>query len=222
MATGRGSDAGPVRAYTALAAADPVLRGLIGVYGKPDPFHFADGGRTGDDHFAALVLHILGQQISTKVAFVLFDRLTSAIGVLPNPSGIISLGPQRLRALGLSRAKVSYVLDLAQHQLSGQLDVPKLGALADQDVLASLTSVRGLGVWTSEMFLLHQLHRPDVLPAGDMGIRRAVERAWATDTLPTIAAVRERALPWAPYRSYASALLWASLAPDPVVPTTRS
>ncbi|MFJ2647341.1 DNA-3-methyladenine glycosylase family protein [Streptomyces sp. NPDC087420] len=199
--------------YGELARLDPVLARLTASYGRPDPFRWDDGGRTEGDRFAALVLHIAGQQISTAVAFVLFDRIRAAIGALPDPAGIVALGPERLRACGLSHAKASYLLALSESRLGGLIDVDGLDGLTDAEAVAALTAVRGLGRWTAEMFLLHQLRRSDVLPVGDVGIRRAVERGWGLDTLPTPRDVEGRTAAWSPYRSYASALLWASLRP---------
>lgn len=211
---GRDTGGGP-DPYRELSSRDPVLARLAARHGRPDPFRWDDGGRTGDDRFAALVLHVLGQQISTTVAFVLFDRVTAAIGSLPDPAGIAALGPDRLRACGLSHAKASYLLGLAGSALTGDLDVGGLDRLTDQEAVDALVSVRGIGRWTAEMFLLHQLRRSDVLPAGDLGIRRAVERAWDLDALPTVRETERRAAAWSPYRSYATALLWASLRPAP-------
>jgi DNA-3-methyladenine glycosylase II len=198
-------------AYETLLARDPKLRELAATAGTPDPFAWVDGGRTGSSNFAAMVLHIVGQQISTTVAFVLFDRLRDAAGGLPDPHNISALSPDRMRSLGLSRAKAGYLLALADAERNGGLDIEHLDALADADVIARLTAVRGIGLWSAEMFLLHQLRRPDVLPAGDMGIRRAVQAMRSPADLPTIEDVRQTGLAWVPYRSYAAALLWASL-----------
>lgn len=200
-------------AYTSLLDSDRVLRRIAYVHGRPDPFVWDDGGRTGTSNFAALLLHIAGQQISTAVAFILFDRVRAAVGAIPDPSNIVSLGPERLRSFGLSRAKASYMLSLTQMHLDGALDVDRLDHLDDEQAITALTAVRGIGRWSAEMFLIHQMHRPDVLPAGDLGIRRAVETAWGLPGIPTIEYVRELARDWSPYRSYAAALLWASLPP---------
>ena len=186
---------------------DPVLRKLIRAVGEPDPFVWPDGGRTGGDNFAALVLHIVGQQISTAVAFTLFDRIRDALGELPSPAGILALGPDKLRGFGLSRAKASYLAALAE----SPLDIYHMDHLTDAEAVTALTAIRGLGPWTAEMFLVHQLHRTDVLPAGDVGIRRAIERAWRLDALPSVPATRQRAAAWSPNRTFAAALLWASL-----------
>jgi DNA-3-methyladenine glycosylase II len=200
-----------VNPYTELAGRDPVLAALARTFGTPDPFEFPDGGRTAGDNFAALVLHILSQQISTVVAFVLFDRIRDAIGRVPDPEGILALGHDRLRACGLSNAKAEYVLGLARDQRDGRIDVDGLAELSDAAAFAALTAVRGIGRWSAEMFLLLQLHRPDIVPAADIGIRRAVRRAWELPEPPATEQVRGRAAAWSPYGSYATALLWASL-----------
>ncbi len=197
--------------YPELARRDPVLAALVRRLGTPDPFAFPDGGRTGGSDFAALVLHIVSQQISTVVAFVLFDRMRDAIGRVPDPAGILALGHDKLRACGLSNAKADYVLGLASAQLDGRIDVEALAGLTDADAFAALTSIRGIGRWSAEMFLLLQLHRPDIVPAADIGIRRAVMRAWELPEMPTTDEVRRRAAAWSPYGSYAVALLWTSL-----------
>lgn len=201
------------RAYDALAAAGPVLARLITAYGRPDPFTWHDGGRTGDSRFAALALHITGQQISAAVAFAVYDRLAAATGGIPRPEAVLGLDEDRLRALGLSRAKARYLRSLAEAQTSGAIDVERMDALSDDAIVKALTAVPGIGLWTAQTFLIHQLHRPDVLPAGDTGIRRAVQTAWGLDRAPASRDISARAEPWAPYRTYAAALLWTSLAP---------
>lgn len=121
---------------------------LILIYGHPAPFEWHDGGRTGSSQFAAMLLHIVGQQISAAAAFGIYDRISTMLG------------------------------------------------------------------WSAETFLIHNLHRPDVLPAGDLGIRRAVQTQWRLEKLPPPGQVRSRASAWAPWRSYAAALLWRSLRPQ--------
>ncbi len=202
-------------AYGALLRRDPVLQRISWHSGRPDPFAWDEGGRTGTSNFAALLLHIAGQQISTRAAFVLFDRITAAVGGLPSPEDIVALGPARLRSVGLSGAKAGYMTGLAEMQLAGCVDVDGLDDLDDRRAVAALTSVRGVGRWSAEMFLIHQLRRPDVLPAGDLGIRRGVEAAWDLPALPSVDLVAELARVWSPYRSYAAALLRASRRPAP-------
>lgn len=204
--------AGRADAYGALAAADPVLAGLMRDHGTSDPFAWIDAGRTGGSNFAAMVLHILGQQISVAVAFILYDRLANAAGGIPTPQAVLALDPDTLRGFGLSRAKAAYVHDLASRAEDGRLDIEHMDGLSDGQAFTALTAVRGIGPWSAEMFLIHQLHRADILPAGDVGIRRAIEQAWQLPGMPTIDEVRDRGAAWAPHRTYASALLWRSLA----------
>jgi DNA-3-methyladenine glycosylase II len=120
-----------------------------------------------------------------------------------------------MRALGLSHAKAVAVAGLAQMHLAGVLDTDALDSLGDEQVMTALTSARGVGPWTAQMFLIHQLRRPDVLPAGDLGIRQAVGRAWALPAVPTVDDVRALGERWSPQRTCAAALLWASLRPAP-------
>lgn len=200
-------------AYDGLLARDPVLRGLSRRVGRPDPFSFDDdGGRTGSSRFAAMVLHIANQQISTKVALLLFDRISAEVGGgPPDPGGVVALGRDRLHALGLSGAKALAIVDLAWRQLDGDVDLDGVDRLGDEEAVRVLCSLRGVGEWTAQVFLIDQLHRPDVLPTGDVGLRHAVQVAWQCPERPAPEAVRERGRAWAPWRSYAAALLWASL-----------
>jgi DNA-3-methyladenine glycosylase II len=196
--------------YRELASREPMLDRLIQQYGEVDPFGWSDV-RMESSKFAAMVLHIVGQQISTKVAFVLFDRVAAAAGGKVTPDAILTLGAERLREAGMSRAKASYLLDLAQRQADGVIDLENMTGLDDAEAITTLTAVRGIGLWSAQMFLLAQLRRSDILPAGDMGIRRAVERVWELPALPSIKTVEAMGAAWAPYRTYAAALLWRSL-----------
>ncbi len=198
-------------AYASLIRKDPALRDLARVHGHPDPFGWNDGGRTGSSKFAALVLHIASQQISTAVALSLYDRLRAGLGRRPDPAGIVGLGADGLFSFGFSHAKSSYLVGLAEAQLSGQIDVEHLDGLSDDEVFTMLTAVRGIGRWSAEMFMIFQLHRVDVLPSGDLGIRQAVGKVWKLPAVPSIKEVQERGAAWSPWRTYAAALLWASI-----------
>jgi 3-methyladenine DNA glycosylase/8-oxoguanine DNA glycosylase len=210
--------------YRAITATDPVMARLVSVYGFPNPFEWFDGGRTGSSDFAATVLHIIGQRISASAAFTIFDRLTAAGGSAADPRSLMALGPDRLRALGLSWAKVRCLLELAARQASGRIDLENMSALGDQEVIGALTAIPGIGLWTAQAFLVRQLRRPDVWPASDIGIRRAIGREWHLAAPPSVRQVRDRATAWAPYRSYAAALLWRSLKPpgEPSDPKARA
>jgi DNA-3-methyladenine glycosylase II len=201
------------RAYVALGRDDPVLKRLIDVFGEPPPFEWHDGGRTGTSLFAAMTLHIVGQQISAAVAFRIYDRLAAACRGIPTAAAVLELGATRLRETGLSNAKVSYISALAVAQVNGDIDIEAMAELDDATIIAELTAIRGIGLWSAQTFLIHNLARPDVLPGHDLGIRRAMAAQWELVELPSPKAVSDSGRRWAPYRSYAAALLWRSLAP---------
>ena len=202
-------------AYATLAQMDPDLGRLIDQYGTPDPFEFHDGGRTSGSNFAGMSLHILGQQISTTVAFLLYDRLTDATGNTPTAKSVLALGRDSIKALGTSRSKAGYLINLAEQVDSGVLDIENMDGLSDDDAVQALVAVTGIGVWSAEMFLIHQLHRADIFPAGDVGLRKALKRLNGSTEIPSVAAAQETGRHWRPLRTYAAALLWRSLAaPD--------
>ena len=139
-------------AYRDLARRESVFARLITGYGRPDPFEWHDGGRTGSSQFAAMLLHIVGQQISAVAAFAIYDRISAATGGVPAPAGVLGLGQGRLRACGLSAARAGYALALAEAQTRGAIDIEHLDALSDSDAIAALTAVRGIGTWSAETF----------------------------------------------------------------------
>ncbi|MFC6161707.1 DNA-3-methyladenine glycosylase family protein [Kribbella jiaozuonensis] len=200
-------------AYQALTELEPAFRVLLDRYGEVDPFVWHDGGRTGTSNFAAMALHITGQQISTRVAFTVFDRISTLVGGTPTPQRIAAVEFDRLRATGLSNAKTRYIQSLARAQLDGAIDLENMDDLDDAAAVEQLIAQPGIGRWSAEMFLIHQLHRADVLPAGDVGIRWGIQQLWQLDQPPTIPDTVDRGRAWSPYRSYAAALLWRSLAP---------
>lgn len=210
--------------YDRLAGAEPVFAALIRRYGRPDPFAFHDGGRTEGSLFAALFLHIVGQQISALVSFLVYDRVAELTEGPPTPAALLALGPGKLRSCGLSEPKARYVIALSQMQMDGLIDVEDMSGLDDAEAIAALSRVPGVGRWTAQTFLIHQLHRPDVLPAGDSGICRAIRTCWRLDSPPTTARVEAMGERWAPDRSYAAGLLWRSLYPpgEPSDPKERA
>jgi DNA-3-methyladenine glycosylase II len=212
--------------YGHLAAQDAVLADLVRRHGRPDPFVWSPAYDAARTTFASLLLHVISQQISTVVAVQLFRRVEGAAGGTLDPEGVVGLGAERLRGLGLSRAKAAAVVGLAERHLAGTLDTDRLAGVSDDEVTAALTAARGVGPWTAEMFLIHQLRRPDVLPAGDLGIRHAVAAEWPwpgqSSGLPSPAEVAQLGRGWRPYRTYAAALLWASLRPAADAPLTAS
>ncbi len=144
----------------------------------------------------------------------LIDRFS---GRPPTPQEILADDPEELRAAaGLSRAKVGFLRSLAEHVLSGELELERLDELSDEEVAAELTAVKGIGQWSTDMFLMFHLDRPDVLPVGDLGIRRAFERAYGLPELPQAPEMERIAEPWRPYRTLASRYLWRSLENQPL------
>jgi DNA-3-methyladenine glycosylase II len=197
-----------------LRAADPVLRAIIDRYRPDGLYERREGGQT--EHYGALVRAIVGQQLSTKAAAAIHRRLTDRFGGRePTPQEILADDPEELRSVGLSRAKVIYLRSLAEHVINGSLELDRLDSLSDEEVIAELTAVKGIGDWSSHMFLMFHLERPDVLAVGDLGIRKAMMVAYRLDALPLPAAMEEIAAPWRPYRTLACRYLWRSLNNEP-------
>jgi DNA-3-methyladenine glycosylase II len=147
-----------------------------------------------------------------KAARSIYDRLCALFGGrTPQPAELLAADPDRLRECGLSRPKIAYLRDLATRVEDGELELARVAVLSDEHVVEELTRVKGLGRWTAEMFLIFHLGRPDVLPVGDLGIRRAVERAYGLAELPEAAELERIAAPWRPHRSLACLYLWRSL-----------
>jgi DNA-3-methyladenine glycosylase II len=193
------------KAILHLKKADPVLRTLIDRVGA----YLMEYRHPG---FETLVRSIVYQQLSGKVARVIFDRLAAAVpGGELTPEGILKLTPARMRKAGLSKQKTAYIRDLARKTKRGVLDFSVLPDLADEQVIEMLTQVKGIGVWTAHMFLMFALERPNVLPTGDLGIRMAIRRAYGMEELPNAKQIEERAAGWHPYCTVASWYLWRSL-----------
>jgi DNA-3-methyladenine glycosylase II len=193
-----------------LLKADPVLAALIEAGGPLD----AEERRRGrpEDAYGALLRSIVGQQLSTKAARTIYNRVCALFDdCVPSPAQLLAADADALRGAGLSRAKVAYLRDLAEHVEDGRLELDRLDELDDEEIVAELTAVKGLGRWTAEMFLMFHLGRPDVLPVGDLGIRRAVERAYGLAELPAAPELERIAEPWRPQRTLACLYLWRSL-----------
>jgi DNA-3-methyladenine glycosylase II len=172
-----------VTAVEELRSADPVIGALIDELGPLDE----DARRRGrpKDPYGALLRAIVGQQLSTKAARTIYERMLELFdGRVPTPRELIEADPDAIRAAGLSRPKIAYLRDLAERVEDGDLELERLAELPDAAVREQLTAVKGLGVWTVDMFLIFHLGRPDVLAAGDLGIRRAVQRVYGLDELP--------------------------------------
>jgi DNA-3-methyladenine glycosylase II len=171
-----------------------------------------------------LVYSIIGQQISGFAARAIAGRLQDRFGGrLPSPAELLAMDPADLKTVGLSRMKIEYLRSLAEHILSGELQVDHLDKLSDDEVRTQITATKGLGRWTADMFLLINLRRPDILPIGDLGIRTAIERLYRLDHLPSQDEVEAIGEKWRPNRSLASFYLWASgrQAAGPAKPPTK-
>src|SRR5205807_979693 len=154
---------------------------------------------------------IVFQQLSTKAARTIYGRLEEAAGGAVTPQAIRSLGVVEMRQAGLSKQKIGYIRDLAEHALSGTLDFARFPAMPDDEIIGALTDIKGIGVWTAHMFLIFALRRPNVLPVGDLGVRSAIQRAYKKRKLPTPKEIEKLARSWRPYCSIASWYLWQSL-----------
>lgn len=200
-----------------LHRADPVLARLIDD-GGPLPLEPDSRGRPAD-LYGALVRTIAGQQLSVKAARAIWTKLIARFdGRTPTPEEILADDPDALRvAAGFSHAKVRYLRSLAEHVVSGELQLDRLAELPDEEVLRELTAVKGIGEWSAHMFLMFSLHRPDVLAAGDLGIRNAVRDAYGLAAPPGPAELEQIAEPWRPYRTRACLYLWRSLDNEPAV-----
>ncbi len=190
-----------------LKGSDPILSELIDRVGE---YRI----RFREPDFATLVRSITGQQLSGKVATVIFARLAEAAGGKITPESVLKLRPSRMRALGYSGQKTAYIRDLARLARDGVIAFEELPSLTDQEVIDRLTQVKGIGVWTVHMFLIFALRRPDVLPTGDLGIRAAIRKAYDLPELPKPSEIESMAERWKPYCTVASWYLWRSLEPD--------
>jgi|SRR5579862_1437521 len=177
------------------------------------------------DHYGELVSNIVGQQLSTKAAYAIWQRVLDLFnGKMPTPAQLIKVDGQKLRDVGLSWNKVAYVKDIAEHILDGRLDMDHIAAMPNEQLIEQLTAVKGIGEWSAHMFMLFGLGRLDILPVGDLGIRKAIQNLYGLKTLPdpaqiiTIAAKNK----WHPYESVASWYLWQSLDNNPVKQTRHS
>jgi DNA-3-methyladenine glycosylase II len=185
-----------------LRRVDPHLRAIIDRVGpcRLEPY---------PHRFGALVRSIISQQISTKAAASIHARLVALGGEPHQPTRLIELGEANLRSVGLSSAKARYVLNLAEAVASGQVPLDDFDdSWDDLDITEALTAVKGIGVWTAEMFLIFALNRPDILPAGDLGVRVGLRDRHGLAELPRPRDCHALAEPWRPYRSIASWYIW--------------
>ena len=194
--------------------ADKVLRRVMEAQGPIHPEIDRRGSRP--DPWEALARAIVGQQLSTKAARSIWEKLQAQFGgETPEPKALLRRRPATLRRAGLSAAKAEFLRDLAMRVDDGSLDLKRLARLPDEDVIAELIEVKGIGRWTAEMFLIFHLARPDVVTTGDLGIRRAIQIAYGLDELPGPAELERIAGEWRPHRTLACLYLWRSLERTP-------
>jgi DNA-3-methyladenine glycosylase II len=191
-----------------LMRRDKVLGGVVKRIGKCG---MADRQRS--DHLTALVGAIVSQQLSTKAAATIFGRFVALFpeGRIPGPEAIAAQSDAALRGVGLSGQKVGYMRDLSARLIDGRLKLDELEELPDDQVIERLVAVKGFGRWTAEMFLMFRLHRPDVLPVGDLGIVNAMMRLYRLRKKPDAKRMHKIGDAWKPYRSVACWYLWQSL-----------
>lgn len=192
-------------AETSLAQLDPVIGELIAKHG-----HIAM--RPERDYFEALASAIVGQQISVKAAAKIFERFRDSTQLDPLKTSLLT--DEQVKTIGLSGQKSRYIRDLAAHFVEDSAVFNHLDSLSDDDVIAELTRIKGIGVWTAQMFLIFTLHRPDVFAPDDRGLQLAVEKLY--DRTFTRSELEDVAQKWSPYRSTASVHLWRSLDNEPV------
>ena len=192
------------KALLHLKKSDPVMRAIIERIG-PCKMQFAE------PVFHSLAEAIVYQQLNGKAAVTIFKRFAALAGDPLTPKGILKLTPERMRSVGLSKQKTSYLFDMAERAHRGELDFSCLSEMSDDQVIEHLTQVKGVGVWTAHMFLMFTLRRPNVLPTGDYGVRTAIMKHYKKRKLPKPELMERIAKPWAPYRSVACWYLWQSL-----------
>ena len=191
------------QALAHLRSADPVLGAIIqrvGAYAMQ--YH--------EPTFRALVRSIVFQQLHGKAARTIFDRLVDKAGEI-TPDSILKLRPTQMRAVGLSKQKLTYIRDLARKTRDGVVEFGRFPQMSDEEIIAELTEVKGIGQWTAHMFLMFALRRPDILPTGDYGVRAAMRKAYSMKVMPKPRTMERLAKNWHPYCSIASWYMWRSL-----------
>lgn len=204
MNTTQSKSSGHRKAINHLKKSDPVLAAIIDRIG-PCRMEF------GEPSFHTLAEAILYQQLNGKAAATIFNRFTELAGDPLTPSGILKLTDAQMRGVGLSRQKTAYLRDLSEKKQAGVLEFERMPEMTEEDVVAHLTQVKGVGVWTAHMFLIFTLRRPDILPTGDYGVQAAIKKHYKKRKWPKPDVMHKIAKPWAPYRSIACWYLWKSL-----------
>ena len=195
-------------AKRALARRDPVMAAIMRAH--PRIFLVRRG-----EPFMTLARAIVGQQISVKAAQSVWDRFVACVGEV-SPQNVLARERRILRACGLSDRKTEYICDLAQHFANGSIHVQRWPAMGDEEIIAELVEVRGIGRWTAEMFLIFSLLRPDVFPLDDLGLQKGIRVAYFRGRKVALSTMRRLGERWRPWRSVATWYLWRSLDPVPV------
>jgi DNA-3-methyladenine glycosylase II len=200
-----------------IGAADPVMAALV-------ERHAPCRLKRDRVVFEGLLRAIVSQQLSVKTARTIYGRFADLFPDGLTPEAVLEAPVETLRGVGFSRAKAAYAHDLAAHVLDGRLELGRLDELADEDVIAALTAVKGIGRWTAEMILMFDLARPDILPVADLGIREGFRRAYNLPERPDAAEMTRIAEPWRPWRSIGSWYLWRVLdnEPNPASPSVET
>lgn len=199
--------AGWRRAADELAGRDPVLARLRRDHGPPS----LRAGAPPEGRFRALASSIAHQQLAGRAAAAIWARVEATVGEPFTPPVVLEAGPERLRAAGLSAAKATSLVELAERSLDGTIDWARIHRWPDHEVVEHLTVVRGIGPWTAQMFLLFELRRPDVWPTGDLGVRAGYARAFGLQQPPAPRELGRLGEPWAPYRSVVAWWCWREM-----------
>jgi DNA-3-methyladenine glycosylase II len=201
------------QAVTHLKKSDPVMAQIIAAVG-PCRFKLRSEGT----HYEAVFRSIMYQQLAGAAALAIHRRVQALYGGRdPTPEELLATPDEALRTAGLSRQKLAYLRDLSTRTASGALEMQGIDQLSDADVVTSLTTVKGVGRWTAEMFLIFRLGRPDILPDLDLGVRNAIKRAYRLRKVPDSKRVHKIGARWAPYRSVATWYLWRSVDGDAAI-----
>lgn len=166
--------------------------------------------RTSDNYFASLCESIISQQLSVKVSDVIVKRFETFLNGEISPENVLKHSVEEFRSLGISQAKAKYILDLAQKVVTKEVHLNQLNEMTEQEVIDELTKVKGIGQWTAEMFLMFSLGRDDIFSAGDLGLKRAIEKLYSIQD-PSKELLIEMSNKWSPYRTFACRILWNSL-----------
>ncbi len=193
------------KAISYIKKVDPTLGDLIVRIGSLEE-------RNAESYFISLVSSIISQQLSTKVADVIYARFEALFNDQITPQEVLKIEDQTIRDIGISWSKIKYIKALSEYALKSNKVFEKFDSMSDEEIIKELTQVKGIGRWTAEMFLIFTMERPDVFSFGDLGLKRAIQRWYGFKTEPKESQIAKITLQWKPYRSIASRYLWKSLA----------